>query len=73
MIFKEKVITKLAKKTSKAIANKETLEMMIKKEFSKEFIEEIYNKYNLTKKDFQEECMEFANYWKGKMQKGKSK
>jgi len=43
-----------------------TLETYIKKEFSLEFITQVYNKYWMTKDDFQEECESFVNYWKEK-------
>lgn len=43
-----------------------TLESYIKNDFSLEFISDIYNKYNLTKTDFQEECESFLLYWKEK-------
>ena len=43
-----------------------TLETYIKTEFSLDFITEVYNKYWMTKEDFQEECEHFLNYWKEK-------
>jgi len=39
-----------------------TLETYIKKEFSLEFINEIYNKYNLSKESFKSACEDFVNY-----------
>lgn len=41
-----------------------TLENYIKNEFSLDFITEVYNKYWMTKEDFQEECNCFLQYWK---------
>jgi len=43
-----------------------TLETYIKKEFTSEFITDIYNKYKIPKQDFQEECESFVLYWKEK-------
>jgi len=43
-----------------------TLESYIKKDFNIEFITEVYNKYNLTREDFKEECEMFAEHWKEK-------
>jgi hypothetical protein len=40
-----------------------TLQNYIKENFDLEFITEIYNKYWLSKSDFQEECQTFVNYW----------
>ena len=40
-----------------------TLQNYIKTSFDLEFIEWIYNKYWITKIDFQEECESFINYW----------
>ena len=39
-----------------------TLETYIKKEFSLEFINDIYNKYNLSKESFSSACEDFVNY-----------
>ncbi len=50
-----------------AIADKSaTLESYIKQEFELDFITEVYNKYWMNKKDFQEECEWFVEYWKEK-------
>ena len=43
-----------------------TLEEYIKDNFTLDFISDIYNKYNLTKADFQEECEMFVAHWKEK-------
>lgn len=43
-----------------------TLELYIKKEFTIEFVKEVYNKYWMSKDDFQEECTWFVDYWREK-------
>lgn len=43
-----------------------TLQSYIKEEFSLTFITDIYNKYNLTKEDFWEECEMFVAHWREK-------
>tara|TARA_R110000744_G_scaffold372074_1_gene483512 strand:+ start:113 stop:295 length:183 start_codon:yes stop_codon:yes gene_type:complete len=60
MIFKVKKETKTEEKTSTAISNKETIEDIIKREFTIDFIKEVYEQYNLSKEDFQEVCTTFV-------------
>jgi len=53
--------------TKNSIATKvATLEEYIKENFDLEFMEDIYNKWNITKWEFQEECESFINYRKEK-------
>lgn len=52
---------------TKVVATKvATLETYIKENFDLEFITSVYEKYNMNKKDFQEECESFVDYWKEK-------
>ena len=57
------------KRTNKQINNnivvskETTLQDYIKKEFTIDFLTEIYNKYNLDKEIFKEECEAFVWYW----------
>ena len=67
MIFKVKKETKTEEKTSTAISNKETIEDIIKREFTIDFIKEVYEQYNLSKEDFQEVCTTFVWYWKAEI------
>ena len=48
-----------------------TLEEYIKEKFSLDFITDVYNKYWMTKTDFQDECEAFVDYWKEKSPKWK--
>lgn len=45
------------------ISKETTLQEYIKKEFDNDFLSEVYNKFNLDKEIFKEECEAFLNYW----------
>jgi hypothetical protein len=66
-IVKDSIVYDSIEWSENSIAPKvTTLEIYIKKDFSLEFITDIYNKYNLSKDDFQEECEMFVEHWKEK-------
>ena len=48
-----------------------TLQDLIKKEFSLEFMKDIYKTYWVSKEDFQEECVSFVQYRREKSPRGK--
>ena len=48
------------------VAKATTLKEYIKNTFDESFLLEIYNKYNISKIDFQDECEAFVLYWQEK-------
>jgi len=62
-ISKDKVNKDNISKEINIVTKVTTLQNIIKSSFDLGFLNEIYNKYWITKNDFQEECECFVNYW----------